>query len=87
MTQIYLISPPRIDLKIFSTQLEKALKTSLVPVFQLRLKNYEKPEVKSPVKTGLLFVAKSLVYFNCCHRNVKARAVMWAACWLLAAPP
>ncbi len=46
MSQIYLISPPQIELKSFSARLEKALKTSLVPVFQLRLKNYEKAEVK-----------------------------------------
>lgn len=46
MTQIYLISPPKIELKQFSVDLEKALKTSLVPVFQLRLKNSEKSEVK-----------------------------------------
>ncbi len=46
MTQIYLISPPKIELKSFSTELEKALKTKLVPVFQLRLKNYSDAEVK-----------------------------------------
>ena len=46
MTQIYLISPPKIELKQFSVELEKALKTSLVPVFQLRLKDYEKSEVR-----------------------------------------
>ncbi len=46
MTQIYLISPPKIELKDFSAELEKALKTTLVPVFQLRLKGYAKSEVK-----------------------------------------
>jgi thiamine-phosphate pyrophosphorylase len=46
MTQIYLISPPQIDLKSFSSRLESALKTALVPVFQARLKNYETAEVK-----------------------------------------
>ncbi|MBP7710371.1 MAG: thiamine phosphate synthase [Rickettsiales bacterium] len=46
MSQIYLISPPQIDLKSFSSRLENALKTSLVPVFQLRLKNYEAAEIK-----------------------------------------
>ncbi len=45
MTQIYLISPPKIDLKQFSADLEKALKTDLVPVFQMRLKGYEREEV------------------------------------------
>jgi thiamine-phosphate pyrophosphorylase len=46
MAQIYLISPPKIELKTFSQELEKALKTALVPVFQLRLKNYLDVEVK-----------------------------------------
>lgn len=46
MSQIYLISPPKIQLKTFSAELEKSLKTSLVPVFQLRLKDYERSEVK-----------------------------------------
>jgi len=45
MTQIYLISPPKIELKTFSKRLEDALKTALVPVFQLRLKDYEKSEI------------------------------------------
>lgn len=45
MAKIYLISPPKIDLDAFSKRLEAALKTGLVPVFQLRLKGYEKPEV------------------------------------------
>lgn len=45
MTQIYLISPEKIDLKTFFSRLEKALKTDLVPVFQLRLKDYEKKEI------------------------------------------
>ena len=45
MTQIYLISPPKIELKTFSKRLEDALKTGLVPVFQLRLKDYEKSEI------------------------------------------
>lgn len=46
MAQIYLISPPQIELKDFSLTLEKALKTGLVPSFQLRLKNYSSFEVK-----------------------------------------
>jgi thiamine-phosphate pyrophosphorylase len=45
MSQIYLISPPKIELKAFSQCLEKALKTALVPVFQLRLKNYSNEEI------------------------------------------
>ena len=46
MAQIYLISPPQIELKDFSLKLEKALKTGLVPSFQLRLKNYSPSEIK-----------------------------------------
>ena len=46
MAQIYLISPPQIELKDFSLKLEKALKTGLVPSFQLRLKNYSPLEIK-----------------------------------------
>ena len=46
MAQIYLISPPKIELKSFSKELEKALKTGLVPVFQLRLKDCQEEEVK-----------------------------------------
>src|SRR3989338_10063410 len=45
MTQIYLISPPKIELKDFSLQLEIALKTGLVPAFQLRLKDYERNDI------------------------------------------
>ncbi|MBM3579648.1 MAG: thiamine phosphate synthase [Alphaproteobacteria bacterium] len=45
MTRIYLISPEKLDIKNFSPRLELALKTGLVPVFQLRLKAYEKNEI------------------------------------------
>lgn len=45
MSKIYLISPPQIELKTFSKRLENALKTALVPVFQLRLKNYSDLEI------------------------------------------
>lgn len=46
MAKIYLISPPAIDLKAFSVDLKTALKTNLVPAFQLRLKNYPDDQVK-----------------------------------------
>ena len=46
MTKIYLISPPKIDLKSFSTQLNKALQTKLVPIFQLRLKDYSDKDIE-----------------------------------------
>jgi thiamine-phosphate pyrophosphorylase len=46
MVKIYLISPPKIELKDFSTRLRNALNTGLIPTFQLRLKGYEKTEVK-----------------------------------------
>ncbi len=45
MSQIYLISPPKIELLNFSKRLEKALKTNSVPVFQLRLKEYSNSEL------------------------------------------
>jgi thiamine-phosphate pyrophosphorylase len=45
MSQIYLISPPKFELKAFSKSLESALKTGLVPSFQLRLKDYEESEI------------------------------------------
>lgn len=45
MTKIYLISPPQIELKVFSHSLKNALETNLAPVFQLRLKNYTNEEV------------------------------------------
>lgn len=45
MTKIYLISPPKIDLKEFSINLQNALKTNLVPTFQLRLKDYLESEI------------------------------------------
>ncbi len=46
MAKIYLISPPKIELESFSIELEKALKTGLVPVFQLRLKDCSQIEIK-----------------------------------------
>ncbi len=45
MTKIYLISPPKIDLKEFSIRLQNALKTNLIPTFQLRLKDYQESEI------------------------------------------
>jgi thiamine-phosphate pyrophosphorylase len=47
MTKIYLISPPKIDnLQEFYQTLGDILQTKLVPVFQLRLKNYNENEVE-----------------------------------------
>ncbi len=46
MSKIYLVSPQQIELKNFSQRLDLALKTKLVPAFQLRLKNYPNSEVK-----------------------------------------
>jgi thiamine-phosphate pyrophosphorylase len=59
MTQIYLISPPKIDLESFSRNLELALKTKKVPVFQMRLKGYSDDEV--------IEIGKKLL--NICHQN------------------
>lgn len=38
-TKLYLISPPKFDLDSFAIQLENALATKQVPVFQLRMKD------------------------------------------------
>lgn len=46
MASIYLISPPQINLKDFPSRLEQALKTKLVPAFQLRLKNLSHSEIR-----------------------------------------
>lgn len=41
MTKIYLISPPQIDdLEIFLQELDELLSLKIVPIFQLRLKDY-----------------------------------------------
>jgi thiamine-phosphate pyrophosphorylase len=45
MAKIYLISPPQIQLKDFSKQLESALSTGLVATFQLRLKSDSDQEI------------------------------------------
>lgn len=45
MTKIYLISPPSFEIKTFAPRLEAVLKTGLVSVFQLRLKDYPKNEI------------------------------------------
>lgn len=44
MTKIYLLSPEKFILKDFSRQLVDVLKTGVVPVFQLRVKNYQLQE-------------------------------------------
>ena len=44
MTKIYLISPPKIR-ENFAEDLEKALKTKQIPVFQLRLKDYSDHDI------------------------------------------
>lgn len=45
MTKIYLISPPKIIVDDFACQLEIALSTGKIPVFQLRLKGYSDEEI------------------------------------------
>lgn len=51
MSSIYLISPPKIDEKDFLKNLTEILKTGLCPLFQLRLKDYEKSEILRISKT------------------------------------
>ncbi|GDX36438.1 thiamine-phosphate synthase [Alphaproteobacteria bacterium] len=50
MTKIYLISPPQIDLAIFSKELIKIFKTNRIPIFQLRLKNTSVNDIKNKAK-------------------------------------
>ena len=50
MTQIYLISPPKIILSEFVVSLKNALSSNLVPVFQLRLKEYSQIDVAKIAK-------------------------------------
>jgi thiamine-phosphate pyrophosphorylase len=45
MAKIYLISEEKFELKDFSLRLEKALKTNMVEVFQLRCKNQDQQEI------------------------------------------
>lgn len=47
MTQIYLISPPKIEIGQFEKDLQAALQTSLIPAFQLRLKDYDQEDLKN----------------------------------------
>jgi thiamine-phosphate pyrophosphorylase len=56
--KIYLISPPEFDLDSFSVQLEKALATKKVPVFQLRVKNLDDAKIISVGKTLLKICRK-----------------------------
>ena len=50
---IYLISPPKIDIKTFPSNLIRVLDTGMVSIFQLRLKNYKDIELEKI--TNLLF--------------------------------
>jgi thiamine-phosphate pyrophosphorylase len=61
MTQIYLISPPKIILPEFILSLKNALSTNLVPVFQLRLKEYQENEVAKIAKQ----IQKVCKDYNC----------------------
>jgi thiamine-phosphate pyrophosphorylase len=45
MAKLYLISPPKIELASFLVELEEALKTQKVSVFQLRLKDIKEKEL------------------------------------------
>jgi thiamine-phosphate pyrophosphorylase len=61
MTQIYLISPPKIILSEFAVSLKNALSTNFVPVFQLRLKEYQEIEVAKIAKQ----IQKICKDYNC----------------------
>lgn len=45
MTQIYLISPPKIELDDFLPKLNQVLATGRIPIFQMRLKGYSDSEI------------------------------------------
>ena len=53
MTDLYIISPEKIILKDFAVQLDGALQTDKVAVFQLRLKNIPDSEIEQAVKALL----------------------------------
>lgn len=61
MTQIYLISPPKIILSEFVVSLKNALSSNLVPVFQLRLKEYSQIDVAKIAKQ----IQKVCKDYNC----------------------
>ena len=61
MTQIYLISPPKIILSEFVVSLKNALSSNLVPVFQLRLKEYSQTDVAKIAKQ----IQKVCKDYNC----------------------
>jgi len=64
MSKIYLISPPIIDdLNSFLVDLEKILSLKTIPVFQLRLKDYELSKVKNIAKRCLDVCSKHDVLF------------------------
>ena len=46
MSKIYLISPSKINKNDFLPRLSRVLRTSLVPIFQLRIKEYPYSEIK-----------------------------------------
>jgi thiamine-phosphate pyrophosphorylase len=61
MSQIYLISPPQIEVKTFSRHLKKVLATGLIPIFQLRLKNLPVLKLKEIARE-----LKKICYDNNC---------------------
>jgi len=63
LTKIYLISPPKISFKEFAIGLEVALATKKIPVFQLRLKDYNDEELVAVGKTLLRICHKYQTLF------------------------
>ena len=62
-TQLYIISPEKIDVAKFSIELESALSTGKVAVFQLRLKNIDDDEILLAAKTLLPICRRHNVVF------------------------
>ncbi|MCE3231818.1 MAG: thiE [Rickettsiaceae bacterium] len=63
MTQLYLISPEKIELEIFKPKLEEALADGHVSVFQLRQKNLPENEIIESAKALMPICHKHNVQF------------------------
>ncbi|MFT6105823.1 MAG: thiamine-phosphate pyrophosphorylase [Rickettsiales bacterium] len=63
MSKIYLISPPQIDLENFLINLDLALKTKKISVFQLRIKGYSNEDLLKIAKKSKDICRKNSVPF------------------------
>lgn len=63
MAELYLISPPKIDLPKFQLELDAALSSRAVSVFQLRLKDAAENDVRAAIRALLPICRKHEVLF------------------------